>query len=278
MNKSAPPKGGGGGAAATTATAPTKKKETLSLPILVIQDAIKAAAAATQVPSSSSAPAPNADTGKTEAAVGGIPPLPRPLTVEVEVVQGYVYRGTLLSIDSYGNMALEGAVAWRERTFDIFRHAEQKHNAEQARLYPDMAELLDTVPPDPPGCPTRPKAVGRVYLRSVHTVVLRLAPSPLPPSDSETAGGGGGVTTSALVNDGSGSSEAAASAQEKRLVASFRQAVQLVRRERDAERMRNRAARRNRLEAAKGKRERETEGRSKGPAEPKKKRRRKERR
>ncbi|KAG5508163.1 hypothetical protein JKF63_05417 [Porcisia hertigi] len=160
----------------------------------------------------------------------------RSMEVEVETSQGYVYTGKLVHIDDHYNVMLHEALVRRARSFDVERALLREKQQRETRLIASSlqdptSEEGDVVQSANELMP-RPHYIGATYLRSNNIFLMRFIEAE---ADTGTA-----TASSASPNSTSG-----------RLRSSFVATAAAIKAHLKREKMRNRAARRKRLEAKK---------------------------
>lgn len=158
----------------------------------------------------------------------------RSMEVEVETTQGYVYTGKLVHLDARYNLVLHEALVRRARDFDVERAELRLKAQREARLLASSLQdrgfapssaaeegHVDTAAELMP----RPRYVGTAYLRSNNVFMVRFVDTAAVAAAADTALG--------------------------RLQASFARMAAAIKAHLQQEKMRNRTARRKRLEAKK---------------------------
>ncbi|KAG5508494.1 hypothetical protein GH5_06740 [Leishmania sp. Ghana 2012 LV757] len=160
----------------------------------------------------------------------------RAMEVEVETSQGYVYTGKLVHIDHRYNVILHEALVRRARSFDVERAVLREKSQREARLIASslqgvLAEEADVMQGTSELMP-RPRYIGLTYIRSNNIFFMRFI---------DTAAGSGATAASAALGNSAWG----------RLKSDFAMMASAIRAHLKREKMRNRAARRKRLEAKK---------------------------
>ncbi|GET87585.1 hypothetical protein, conserved [Leishmania tarentolae] len=160
----------------------------------------------------------------------------RSMEVEVETSQGYVYTGKLVHIDARYNIMLNEALVRRARGFDVERAALREKLQRESRLLATslqgvVAQDADVVESTSELMP-RPRYIGATYIRSNNIFLMRFI---------DTAACTGGTAASVS------SSNSALG----KLKSNFSMMAASIKAHLQREKMRNRAARRKRLEAKK---------------------------
>ncbi|CAJ1987815.1 LSM domain containing protein [Leishmania donovani] len=160
----------------------------------------------------------------------------RSMEVEVETRQGYVYTGKLVHIDDHYNVMLNEALVRRARSFDVERAILREKSQQEARLIASSLQGMVTEDADVMQSTSelmpRPRYIGATYIRSNSIFLMRFV---------DAAGGTGTTAVSAAFSN-------SALGQ---LKSDFSMMAASIKAHLQREKMRNRAARRKRLEAKK---------------------------
>ncbi|CAM37841.1 conserved hypothetical protein [Leishmania braziliensis MHOM/BR/75/M2904] len=158
------------------------------------------------------------------------------IEVEVETNQGYVYTGKLVHIDARYNVILHEALVRRARSFDVERAMLREKSQREAQLIASslqgvVAEEAEVVRSTNEFMP-RPRYIGVTYLRSNNIFFMRFIDGAARTGTSAASA----VSTHSALG---------------RLRSEFVVMAAAIKAHLQREKMRNRAARRKRLEAKK---------------------------